>query len=70
MTAVPTKRLTAKQVEIFQLVADGMSRKEIASKMKLTTRTIEAHCYNSYNVLGVKSVPHAVAELFRKGLIK
>jgi len=36
-------RLTARQREVLQLVAEGRSRKEIASALKISVKTVEFH---------------------------
>ena len=49
------KRLTPRQSEILQLLAEGMSMKEIASVLNLKPGTVAFHKYNLMQVLGVKS---------------
>jgi DNA-binding NarL/FixJ family response regulator len=49
------KRLTPRQSEILQLLAEGMSMKEIAGVLNLKPGTVAFHKYNLMQVLGVKS---------------
>ncbi len=49
------KRLTARQSEILQLLAEGMSMKEIASELNLKPGTVAFHKYNLMQMLGVKT---------------
>jgi DNA-binding NarL/FixJ family response regulator len=49
------KRLTPRQSEILQLLAEGMSMKEIASVLNLKPGTVAFHKYNLMQALGVKS---------------
>jgi DNA-binding NarL/FixJ family response regulator len=48
-------RLTKRQSEILQLLAEGMSMKEIASVLNLKPGTVAFHKYNLMQVLGVKT---------------
>jgi DNA-binding NarL/FixJ family response regulator len=49
------KRLTSRQAEILQLLAEGMSMKEIAGVLNLKPGTVAFHKYNLMQSLGVKS---------------
>jgi DNA-binding NarL/FixJ family response regulator len=49
------KRLTRRQSEILQLLAEGMSMKEIAGVLNLKPGTVAFHKYNLMQSLGVKS---------------
>jgi len=49
------RRLTARQNEILQLLAEGMSMKEIASVLNLKLGTVAFHKYNLMQTLGVKT---------------
>jgi len=54
-------RLTSRQREVLQLIAEGLSVKEIAAVLDISTRTVEFHKYSMMEVLGLKSS----AELMR-----
>jgi DNA-binding NarL/FixJ family response regulator len=49
------KRLTRRQSEILQLLAEGMSMKEIASTLFLKPGTVAFHKYNLMQKLGLKN---------------
>jgi len=49
------RRLTPRQNEILQLLAEGMSMKEIASVLNLKLGTVAFHKYNLMQTLGVKT---------------
>jgi predicted ATPase/DNA-binding CsgD family transcriptional regulator len=58
--APPSKRTSAmplskREVEIAELVAQGLSNKEIATRVFLSERTIETHVSNILNKVGVNS---------------
>lgn len=47
--------LSEREQEVLRLLADGLSNKEIAQKLYLSVRTVEAHLRNIYSKLGVRS---------------
>jgi len=49
------KRLTRRQSEILQLLAEGMSMKEIAATLDLKPGTVAFHKYNLMQSLGLKT---------------
>ncbi len=59
--------LTAREIDVLRLVADGLSNAEIADRLVLSQRTVHAHLRSIFDKLGVKSrtaAAHAVASLF------
>ncbi len=57
-----TKKLSARETEILNLIAKGHTTKEIASQLYISTRTVETHRVNMMKKLSVKNV----AELIKK----
>jgi len=53
--------LTARQIEVLRLIVKGQRMKEIATRLNLSTRTVETHKYEMMQVLGL----HSTAELVR-----
>ena len=60
---------TPRQLEIAQLLANGLNSKSIADKLKIARGTVETHLYNIKNVAQAKNAPHLVAKLLRENLI-
>jgi ATP/maltotriose-dependent transcriptional regulator MalT len=58
--------LTGRQREIIELVAAGLSNKEIAERLVTSVRTVEGHVYRVYQRLGAGSREELV-ELLRAG---
>jgi predicted ATPase/DNA-binding CsgD family transcriptional regulator len=59
--------LTAREVEVLQLVADGLSNAEIAERLVLSQRTVHAHLRSIFDKLGVNTrtaAVHAASWLF------
>jgi DNA-binding NarL/FixJ family response regulator len=54
-TGSEEKRLTKRQSEILQLLAEGMSMKEVANVLDLKPGTVAFHKYRMMEVLGVKT---------------
>lgn len=49
------KRITARQSEILQLLAEGMSMKEVANVLDLKSGTVAFHKYRMMQTLNVKT---------------
>ena len=47
--------LTAREVEVLRLLADGLTDVQIADKLVLSPRTVHAHISSIYNKLDVTS---------------
>ncbi len=54
-------KLTAREVEIATGLANGETVKDLAQRLDLSCKTVEAHKFNMYRKLGV----HKVQELVR-----
>ena len=61
--------LTSKQIEVIKLVAEGLSNKEIARRLGVSTHTVKAHLAVSFRVLGAKNRTDCVVEAEKLGLI-
>src|SRR5262249_7724629 len=62
-------RLTARQREVLQLVAEGRSAKEVAAVLKVATRTAEAHKARILEALGLRTTAELVQYAIRNGII-
>jgi len=62
-------RLTPRQREVLQLLAQGRNMKEVANVLNLTHRTIAFHKYRMMEVLHATSDAHLVQYAFRNHLI-
>ena len=62
-------RLTPRQREVLQLLAEGCSAKEIASVLQISSRTVEFHKYRMMEELGMKTVAELVKYAINKGIV-
>lgn len=60
---------TERQQEVLRLVANGLSSKELASRLHISQTTLSREIRNIYNLLRVNNRAHAVAEAYRRSLI-
>ena len=65
----PAGRLTARQREVLQLIAEGHSAKEIASILNISNRTAEAHKAHILDTLGLRTTADLVQYAIRQGII-
>jgi DNA-binding NarL/FixJ family response regulator len=61
--------LTVKEREVLDLLAKGMSNREIAAAMVVSTTTIKSHLSNIYEKLGAKNRQDAVGRAIEQGLL-
>ena len=59
--------LTGREVEVLNLLAQGLTNKDIAQSMVLSVRTVEAHLRSIFAKLGVRSRTEAVLWTVRNG---
>jgi DNA-binding NarL/FixJ family response regulator len=64
-----TKRLTPRELEVLQLICDGLSNKEIALKLELSANTVAVHRANIMNALGVHKTAELVVYALQNGLV-
>ena len=62
-------RLTSREREVTQLIAEGLSSKQIAQHLNISTRTVDSHRTNLMEKLGVRNVSGLVRYAIREGLV-
>jgi DNA-binding NarL/FixJ family response regulator len=67
-TASAALRLTPREREVTQLLAEGLANKEIASILKVAVRTVETHRANIMSKLGLHSATALVRYALREGI--
>ena len=63
------KTLTPRQREVLELISQGLTMKEIAAELKISTRTAESHKYETMQTLGVETTAELIRYCLRLGLI-
>jgi LuxR family maltose regulon positive regulatory protein len=61
--------LSERELEVLQLIAEGLTNQEIASRLYLSLNTVKAHTRNIYGKLGVHSRTQAVARARALGVL-
>lgn len=66
--AVSKEVLSAREIEILTLLAEGLVKKEIAERLSISHYTVVAHVSHIYEKLQVSNAPSAVNKAYRIGL--
>jgi DNA-binding NarL/FixJ family response regulator len=63
-------RLTAREREIVQLLAEGKSNKEVANALNISIKTAETHSTNIMNKLDLRSITELVRYAVRNNIVE
>lgn len=66
----PKQLLTKREKEVFELLVQDKTTKEIAQELFISEKTVRNHISNAMQKLGVKGRSQAVIELLRMGELK
>ncbi len=66
---VPTPRLTAREMEVLQHVAQGMNNREIAERLFVSENTIKYHLRHILDKLHLQNRAQVIAYALRHGLV-
>ena len=71
--AAPLRELeqepTMREIEVLQLISDGLVNREIGQRLFLSEETVKSHVRHLLAKLQARSRAHAVAVGYRRGLI-
>jgi DNA-binding NarL/FixJ family response regulator len=62
--------LTAREVEVLRLIAEGNANKRIADQLSVTEETVKGHVKNILSKLGANDRTHAVTIGLKRGIIE
>jgi len=66
----PLASLTPRQREVLQLLAEGRAAKEIASRLAISTRTVEFHKFQLMETLGIHTNAELIHFAIKNGLVE
>jgi DNA-binding NarL/FixJ family response regulator len=69
-TETSTHRLTTRQTEIVELLAQGRTSEEVAQSLGISTKTVETHRSNIYLRTHCHTMAHLVRYAIRNGIIE
>jgi two-component system, NarL family, response regulator len=67
---LPQVALTERETEVLELVAQGLSNKEIAGRLGTASGTVKMHVQNVLEKLGASDRTHAVTIAIRRGILR
>jgi DNA-binding NarL/FixJ family response regulator len=65
----PVERMTARESQVLELLADGLSNKAIAARIGVSDETVKFHLSSIFGKLGVANRTGAVRRAIRIGLV-
>jgi DNA-binding NarL/FixJ family response regulator len=68
--SIQPEELTARQRQVLRMVVEGRTMKEIAARLGLSIKTVEAHRAQMTERLGIHDVPGLVRYAMRTGLLR
>jgi DNA-binding NarL/FixJ family response regulator len=66
----PVAMLTPRQHEILRCLAEGLTAKEIGSRLGISARTVETHMYDLMQSVGIKTSAELVHFAIRHGIVE
>jgi len=69
MAPAATDTLTAREIEVLRLVADGFGNRAIGERLGITASTVKHHLATIFTKLDVRRRAEAVREGVKRGLI-
>jgi DNA-binding NarL/FixJ family response regulator len=70
MRAPAEEQLSTRELEVLQLVAEGDSNSEIASRLHISQATVKSHLIHIFGKLGVSDRTAAVTVALRRGILR
>jgi len=65
-----SSRLTTREAEVLQLIAEGHANKQIASELGISIKTVEKHRQQVMNKLGIHDIAGLTRHAISKGMVE
>jgi DNA-binding NarL/FixJ family response regulator len=65
----PYDTLTTREREVFQLISEGLSNKEVGERLFISSRTVEIHRANALRKLGLRTHSDMIRYAMSRGLL-
>jgi len=65
----PDTVLSARELEVLQLTAQGLTAREVGKKLSISSNTVERHRANIMSKLGVSNRAELIRYAIRRGLL-
>lgn len=62
--------LSLRQIQVWGLMAKGLTNQEIAQRLALSEKTIKAHATGLFRALGVKNARQAIVKFYTEPLAR
>jgi len=69
-TRAPLRKLSPRQIEVLRLIAGGLATREIAQRLEVSGKTVEAHRAELMRRLGIRTVAGLVRYALRASLVE
>ncbi|HEX4562584.1 MAG TPA: response regulator transcription factor [Gemmatimonadales bacterium] len=69
-TRAPLRKLSPRQVEVLRLIAEGLATREIAARLEVSGKTVEAHRAELMRRLGIRTVAGLVRYALKASLVE
>ncbi len=69
-TPPETASLTEREIQVLQLVAEGLNSREIAERLNISVKTVDTHRANIMEKLGVHNTAELIKLAIRKGIVR
>ncbi len=66
----PSPMLTDREIQIVQLIAEGLINREIADRLGISVKTVDTHRSNIMEKLGVHNTAELIKYAIRAGIVK
>ena len=69
MMAKVQAELTPREIDVVKLIWEELTAAEIAARLRISPRTVEAHCWNIRQKIGAKSNVGIIKYALKTGII-